>query len=137
IEYCILDCQILYKILINFQNLSKSLSPVNPLSCLTLPQFAYHTYLTEKYFDSDWDLYKLDKKKYNFIASGYYGGKVDVFQTYADSPNSEIYYYDVNSLYPFAMLNYMPEGTGTWINLDINSFENFFGFVDITMESPA
>lgn len=137
IEYCILDCQILYKILINFQNLSKSLSPVNPLSCLTLPQFAYYTYLTEEYFDKEWELYKLDKKKYNFIASGYYGGRVDVFQTYVESPNSEIYYYDVNSLYPFAMLNYMPEGKGTWINLDINSFENFFGFVDITIESPS
>lgn len=136
-EYCILDCQILYKIIINFQILSKSISPVNPISCLTLPQFAYYTYLSENFFAKDWDLYKLDKKKYNFVASGYYGGKVDVFQTYVYSQNSEINYYDVNSLYPFAMLNYMPEGEGTWVNLDINSFNDFFGFVDITIESPS
>jgi len=37
----------------------------------------------------------------SFIRKGYYGGGTDVYEGYAQL----VYYYDVNSLYPYAMLN--------------------------------
>ncbi|KAJ3220452.1 hypothetical protein HK099_004345 [Clydaea vesicula] len=37
---------------------------------------------------------------------GYYGGLVDVYETFGEN----LFYYDVNSLYPFAMLKDMPVG---------------------------
>lgn len=138
IIYCIKDSQILYDVLKHFQQtiLSHNISPVDPLSCLTLPQFAFQTFRTEKYYPEEWNLYKLDKHKYNFIASGYYGGKVDVFKTYAKSESQDIYYYDVNSLYPYAMLNTMPEGEGVWLDGKDIELSDFFGFLEITIKAP-
>lgn len=62
----------------------------------------------------------LDKKikiptyfKYDeFIRSGYYGGRVEVFKKYFKSENGKkLNYYDVNSLYPSVMLkNFFPVG---------------------------
>lgn len=137
--YCINDCKILFEVLKHFQNviINNNISPIDPLNCITLPQFAFQTFRTEKYFPQNWDLYKLDKRKYNFVADGYYGGKVDVYVTYAKSDEEEIFYYDVNSLYPYSMLNTMPEGEGVWIEgKDIN-IQNFFGFVEVTVKAPS
>ena len=36
-----------------------------------------------------------------FIRRGYYGGHADTYKPYGDN----LYYYDVNSLYPFAIEN--------------------------------
>lgn len=137
IEYCILDCKILYDVLREFEKLSKPLSDVNPLTCITLPQFAYHTFLSKKFFPEDWEIYHMDKEKYKFVHSGYYGGRVDVFRTYIKFDTDSIVYLDVNSLYPFAMMKTMPEGKGKWLDslkVDINSF---FGFIDVTVEAPS
>src|SRR5690554_2825529 len=73
IKYCIKDSQILYDVLKHFQQiiLTRNISPIDPLECLTLPQFAFQTFRTERYFPDDWDLYKLDRHKYNFISEGY------------------------------------------------------------------
>lgn len=138
IEYCILDSQILFNVLQHFQKtiFEHNISPIDPLTCITLPQFAFQTFRSEKYFPQDWELYKLDKRKYNFVAEGYYGGKVDVFITYAKSSNEEIYYYDVNSLYPYAMLNTMPEGVGEWIDGKDIKLTEFFGFLEVTVTVP-
>jgi hypothetical protein len=45
----------------------------------------------------------------NFIRSGYYGGHTDVYKPKGEN----LYYYDVNSLYPYVMKNYpMPSLNG-------------------------
>ena len=36
-----------------------------------------------------------------FIRGSYYGGAVDYYKAYGEN----LHYYDVNSLYPYAMLN--------------------------------
>lgn len=138
ITYCINDSKILFKVLEHFQHIIKShnISPIDPLNCITLPQFAFQTFRTEKYFPETWELYKLDKRKYNFVAEGYYGGKVDVFVTYAKSNDENIFYYDVNSLYPHVMLNVMPEGPGQWVDGKDVDLSSFFGFVEVTVTSP-
>ena len=64
---------------------------------------------------------------FNFIKEGYFGGITDVYKPYG----KDLIYIDVNSLYPYAALNYMP-GTDCYF---IESFEdkgldldNLFGF---------
>jgi len=52
------------------------------------------------------NIYKsnLDIKIEKFLRQSYFGGLTNIFK-----PKSEkCYYYDVNSLYPYSMLNYMP-----------------------------
>lgn len=138
IVYCIKDSQILFNVLEHFQHviLANDISPIDPLNCITLPQFAFQTFRTDKYFPEKWKLFKLDKRKYNFVAEGYYGGKVDVFVTYAKSDNEGIFYYDVNSLYPHVMLNVMPEGEGVWVEGKDIDLSTFFGFLEVTVTVP-
>lgn len=136
IDYCILDCEVLFKVLREFELLSNKLSPVNPLSCLTLPQFAYHTFLSDNFFPEDWNIYRLDKEKYNFVSSGYYGGRVDVFITYLEYMEDLISYFDVNSLYPYSMTKEMPDGPGDWTTIAASDLNHFFGFVEVTVIAP-
>jgi hypothetical protein len=65
------------------------------------------------------------------IRESYFGGIVNLYKPYG----MDLYYYDVNSLYPYAMLKDMP---GKFIrviykNIDLN---NFFGFVRAIIKIP-
>lgn len=66
-----------------------------------------------------------------FIRQGYYGGGTDVYKAYAE----KVYYYDVNSLYPAAMLNPMPYDlvNPNLINLSNRSLDSFFGFAYVSV----
>ncbi len=70
-----------------------------------------------------------------FIRNAYYGGGTDVYQAYAENA----FYYDVNSLYPFAMLNPMPYdilNNGKLIDLSNRTLDNFFGFALVKVVCP-
>ena len=70
-----------------------------------------------------------------FIRSGYFGGGTDVYKAYAKNA----FYYDVNSLYPFAMLKPMPYeilNNGKLINLTNRSLDSFFGFAYVKINCP-
>ena len=67
---------------------------------------------------------------YNDIKKAYYGGLSEVYRGYGEN----LYYYDVNSLYPYAALNDMPGNECTYLEthdeneyLDINK-DKLFGF---------
>jgi hypothetical protein len=62
----------------------------------------------------------------NFIRKGYFGGATDYYKAYIEKGK----YYDVNSLYPYAMSNPMPLEIIKYYN-DMSSInlENFFGYV--------
>lgn len=68
-----------------------------------------------------------------FIRESYFGGATDYYKGYGKN----LYYYDVNSLYPKAMCNLMPfqiikkHESMNNINLD-----NFFGFCLAEIETP-
>ena len=68
-----------------------------------------------------------------FIRDSYYGGITDVYKLYGEN----IYYYDVNSLYPHAMLNAMPSKMIHYYDSmkDIN-FSEFFGFCTAIIKAP-
>jgi hypothetical protein len=61
------------------------------------------------------------------IKQAYYGGVTEVYKPYGKN----LYYYDVNSLYPFAALNPMPGIDCTYIenvgnNISLNDLFGFF-----------
>lgn len=65
----------------------------------------------------------LPKHVDTFVRNSYRGGATDVYKCVGEN----LYYYDVNSLYPYAIKNPMPyEFLGVQKNFDL---DNFFGFV--------
>jgi hypothetical protein len=67
----------------------------------------------------------------NYIRSGYFGGATDHYKRYGEN----LYHYDVNSLYPAAMLNDMPLNYVKFHN-NIKDLNNFFGFCLAKIECP-
>jgi hypothetical protein len=83
----------------------------------------------------DKNIFILPQNIDSFIRKGYYGGATDVYQCYAQN----VYYYDVNSLYPNAMLNPMPHtalNKGKIINLSNRTLDSFFGFAEAQIFCP-
>ena len=48
--------------------------------------------------------------------NAYYGGRVELFRTHAKG--DDLYYTDINSLYPSVMLHKFPDGCDQWFGLD-------------------
>jgi hypothetical protein len=75
----------------------------------------------------------LEKK----LRDAYYGGRTELFK-----PQSENgFVFDVNSLYPFVLMNFMPYGSPVYNNKEnkhwtIKEFESFFGFLKIIFITP-
>lgn len=61
----------------------------------------------------------------NFIRKSYFGGHTDYYKCYAKN----VYYYDINSLYPLAMCQPMPHKIIKFHN-NLNNFKlnEFFGY---------
>jgi hypothetical protein len=70
----------------------------------------------------------------DFIRQGYFGGATDYYKMKAEN----LYYYDVNSLYPFAMKKPMPFELIRKIKVHENNFNlgSFFGFLKVEVNSP-
>ena len=101
---------------------------------LTLPSFAMLLFRM-KFLDADkWHIYKASGDEDTFIRSGYYGGHVDIFIPFGKN----LYYYDLNSLYPFVMRDSpMPVGTPVWhSNLSEMDLDSIFGFLEAVVNCP-
>lgn len=109
-------------------------------STATLSLKVYRTHFLKE------GIYILPASKDYFIRKGYFGGGTDVYKAYG----KKLYYYDVNSLYPYAMLNPMPHeilNNGEMIDLRSETtdrtLESFFGFAycriycPLNMERPV
>lgn len=89
---------------------------------------------------------------YNFIKKGYFGGITEVYIPYGE----ELFYIDVNSLYPFASINnplpggnsctYMESFSDEGLNLDglfgffyakIETTDNYFGLLPVRSENNS
>ncbi|MEM3290887.1 MAG: DNA polymerase [Candidatus Micrarchaeaceae archaeon] len=63
----------------------------------------------------------------NFLRKGYFGGRTEVFKRYG----TNLYYYDINSSYPYVMRNFqMPTGGAMIVD---RYYENAIGFYDIVL----
>lgn len=93
---------------------------------LTISGLAMNIFL-EKFYDNNIPL--INKKSvYNDIKMSYFGGITEVYKPCGEN----LYYYDVNSLYPFAALNTMPGLKSIYIdniNVNMSKYHNtMFGF---------
>lgn len=87
------------------------------------------------YYHSTYPIYRPQPNlvKAAFIRRGYYGGHTDVYKPYGKG----LFYYDVNSLYPYAMLKPMPGGKPVWRGkLKGCDLEQLFGFVSAKVTCP-
>ena len=77
----------------------------------------------------------LNRELDSFVRDGYFGGATDHYQLYGEN----LFYYDVNSLYPYAMLKDIPlEPAGFHPHIAPDDLKNgvFFGFCLAHIECP-
>jgi hypothetical protein len=127
-EYSIQDSVSLYYAMFNaqriyFDNYQQDITQVHSTSSLSMKIFRRH-------FLKDHKIPILTHSQDQFIRQAYYGGSTDLYKAYA----KDLHYYDVNSLYPFAMMKPMPDKFICETN-NIN-LVSFFGFIEAIIECP-
>ncbi len=134
-HYLIMDVKSLYYVLFEFENWFLAAYNFNPLKFLTLPQLSLQLFRRVFYepdaLNPSSKITILRGVFHNFISDAYYGGCTVVYK-----PSVQFgYYYDVNSMFPSAMLNFMP--TGHPCKYDITcGLKNLFGFARVSVEAP-
>ena len=72
-----------------------------------------------------------------FIRLSYFGGATDIYKAVGEL----LHYYDVNSLYPFAMLQLIPVAVKEIIKItaqfDKEWYKSFFGFIEVEVTCPS
>nr|AFN42484.1 DNA polymerase B 2 [Rhizophagus irregularis] len=137
--YILGDVKALYQIMIAFFEAITSKFSIDPLSVVSAPSTAFKIWRTVQLPLLLKDNLKVFDLSHNLDAQlreSYCGGIVDVYRPHLIG---EGYYYDVNSLYPTAMIRPMPVGLPKSVNLTVEQFleGNFFGFVEATVLAPA
>jgi DNA polymerase type B, organellar and viral len=146
IKYCKLDCLTLHQILTKFNELIFNEFKINIHSVLTLPALAMKIYKT--HYMPENTVYQILGNAEQNIRQSYTGGAVDVYIPH-NRVNSfivsvkglfiDLFYYDVNSLYPFVMAKHlMPIGKPLAFEGNIRRVEpNAFGFFNCKITSPV
>lgn len=104
---------------------------VEVLNSPTISRLAYDIYMENYYKNNIPLISKLDI--WSFIKEAFFGGMSEVYKPYGN----DLYYYDVNSLYPFAALNLMP-GTPSEFQDFLNKnpdLKTLFGYYYAEVES--
>jgi len=130
LNYSIQDSKCLYEALLSAQDIyyneyQVDITTIFSTSTLSLKIFR------QSYLKTDIPI--MSKSEDSFVRKSYFGGSTDVYKGYGEN----LYYYDVNSLYPYAMLKPMPLNLiRTHKKLPENELENFFGFIECLIECP-
>jgi hypothetical protein len=135
LEYLKGDLVCLYQVLDKFGKHVFKDFDIQITNSLTISSLALNTYLQNFYENPCLPLIN-NKNLYNDIVQSYFGGVTEVYRPYGQN----LYYYDVNSLYPFAALNPMPSAFNTshWINVDNSDtikLKDIFGFCFCEIET--
>jgi hypothetical protein len=99
---------------------------VQMTDALTISRLALNIFLHN--FLKDFKIPVISQNMYRDIKKAYYGGLTEVYKPHGQN----LYYYDVNSLYPFVALNSMPGINCTYIesfnkdNLNLNELFGYF-----------
>lgn len=135
IEYIRQDIRLLGGIMQKAQKLCWEHYSVDIVSTITCSSLALTIFRTKYYNEEDFPIHLPSQNEEKFIRRGYYGGHTDVYKHRGEN----LYYYDVNSLYPFVMKEYpMPGGTPRWVNnMILKDLDELFGFIEAYVECPA
>jgi len=134
IDYMKQDILLLGGIMKKAQSIYFELYKVDIESKITISSLAL-TIFRIKYYDADnCPIHIPNQNEDTFIRRGYYGGHVDVYKPYGKG----LYYYDINSLYPYVMKEYsMPGGVPVWHgNLDGKDLDSLYGFIEAYIICP-
>ena len=125
------DCVSLYQILTSFGNLIFSNYKTDITTTHTLPSLSLKIY--RNIFMSTKNIPIINGTLYNTLSQAFYGGIVDIYLPYGE----DLHYYDVNSLYPFAMKKPIPVGSPVYTNIsDEINLDTFFGFIRAKIVCP-
>lgn len=107
---------------------------VDIVTQLTLSSLALTIFRMSYYDPNTFPIHIPSRNEDTFIRRGYYGGHADVYKPCGDN----LYYYDVNSLYPYIMKSYpMPGGEPVWHGkLEGQDLDNLFGFIEAYVVCP-
>jgi len=132
IRYLKDDLNCLYKILTSANKQVHNNYKINIINATTISSLAMKIYLS-RYYNKN--ISQINKPSiYKDLKQAYYGGITEVYRSYGEN----LFYYDVNSLYPFASLNDMPSLLSTKVTYykeDAN-INDLFGFFYYKIEAP-
>lgn len=134
VEYMKQDILLLGGIMLNFQDLYAKAYKGDIEKKITAASLALSLFRSHFYDEVKFPIHIPNKNEDTFIRSGYYGGHADAYTPYGEN----LYYYDVNSLYPFVMKEFpMPGGVPVWhSDLDSMELDSMFGFIQAYVECP-
>lgn len=132
LNYLDKDLISLYKIMDTFNKYVFTNYGVQMTDALTISRLALNIFL-DKYLKES-KIPVISQNMYNDIKKAYYGGLTEVYKPYGKN----LYYYDVNSLYPYVALNSMPGIHCTYLESLDNSYldlKELFGFFYCEIET--
>ncbi|CAO2812581.1 unnamed protein product [Amaranthus hypochondriacus] len=134
IEYMKQDILLLGGIMQKAQDIYYQLFQMDIVSRITLSSLALSIFRLKYYDDMNWPINIPNMNQDSFIRKGYYGGHTDSYIPLGEN----LYYYDVNSLYPYVMKEFqMPGGVPVWHgNLENKDLDSIFGFIEAYVECP-
>jgi len=132
IIYASLDCKILCDILIKFNDLIFDLFNLNINNYPTLPSLAFGLFRSKYLIENE--VCTITGQAYNDLKQSYSGGSTDMIIPYGKN----LYYYDINSLYPYSMLSKpVPIRNMKAFTGDILKFNpDAFGFFEAIIKTP-
>jgi DNA polymerase type B, organellar and viral len=128
--YAIQDSIALYNALLEAQNYYSNKYSIDITSILSASSLSLKI-LRQQFLKNDIPI--LTQTEDNYIRKGYYGGATDIYRCYVENAH----YYDVNSLYPYAMKNLMPFKIIKFHNnLSNIKLNDFFGYCLVKVTTP-
>lgn len=133
-DYMKQDIYLLGGVMKKAQDIYWNLYKVDIESKITLSSLALSIFRMRYYDASCFPIHIPSRNEDNFIRHAYYGGHTDVYMPKGE----DLYYYDVNSLYPFVMKEYpMPGGVPVWYgNLEDRDLDGMLGFIEAYVVCP-
>lgn len=126
IDYMKQDILLLGGVMQKAQRIYYDLFRVDIVTKITVSALALSIFRIQYYNEEFWPIYIPNKNEDTFIRRSYYGGHTDTYKPYGEN----LYYYDVNSLYPFVMKEFpMPGGEPVWHSNLVSLAPSKFHFV--------
>lgn len=134
LDYMKQDVLLLGGVMQKAQEIYWKLYKVDIESKITLSSLALSIFRMKYYDASNWPIHIPNQNEDSFLRRAYYGGHTDSYKPYGE----DLYYYDVNSLYPFVMKEFpMPGGVPVWHgNLEGKDLDSIFGFIEAYVVCP-